>query len=268
MSAKPSQQQAPKGLQDAKSLAALVGMSEADVRSLTKKGVLSAQDGLYDPARALVSITRHLVKTRDTAEAKARAAAAEAELKERRLKAATSSFEPSNIAEPAKKHGSSKYTKAAAERICKVVAEGGSLRAAARAEGLSHGTIREWLKRYADFSAQYARACEVKHRGYEEEIDEAVAEAERAASDPVCGSLRIQAARLRIDTRKWQLGKMLPKIYGESSRVEVHTTGSSGGITLACSGDSLEAALDKVAQRQAKFAALAAKEQEEQDAAE
>lgn len=250
---------------DLSKLARMCNVPVATIRALEKKGVLG---GAQDDAAALMLTCRHLFATRDSAEAKARAAAAEAELKERRLKAATSSFEPSNIAEPAKKHGSSKYTKAAAERICKVVAEGGSLRAAARAEGLSHGTIREWLKRYADFSAQYARACEVKHRGYEEEIDEAVAEAERAASDPVCGSLRIQAARLRIDTRKWQLGKMLPKIYGESSRVEVHTTGSSGGITLACSGDSLEAVLDKVAQRQAKFAALAAKEQEEQDAAE
>lgn len=238
---------------DLSKLARMCNVPVATIRALEKKGVLG---GAQDDAAALMLTCRHLFATRDSAEAKARAAAAEAELKERRLKAATSSFEPSNIAEPAKKHGSSKYTKAAAERICKVVAEGGSLRAAARAEGLSHGTIREWLKRYADFAAQYARACDVKHRGYEEEIDEAVAEAERAASDPVCGSLRIQAARLRIDTRKWQLCKMLPKIYGDTSRVEVHTTASGGGTPLAREGDSLQAAIAQIAQRQAKFAAM------------
>lgn len=238
---------------DPSKLARMCNVPVATIRSLEKKGVFA---GAQDDATALMLTCRHLFATRDSAEAKARAAAAEAELKEHRLKAITSSFEPTNIAEPVKKHGSSKYTKAAAERICKVVAEGGSLRAAARAEGLSHSTIREWLKRYADFDDQYARARDVKHRGYEEEIDEAVAEAERAASDPVCGSLRIQAARLRIDTRKWQLCKMLPKIYGDTSRVEVHTTASGGGTPLAREGDSLQAAIAQIAQRQAKFAAM------------
>jgi hypothetical protein len=37
----------------------------------------------------------------------------------------------------------------------------------------------------------------------------------------------IQRSRVRIDTRKWLLSKMLPKVYGDKSEVAV--TGANGG---------------------------------------
>jgi hypothetical protein len=37
----------------------------------------------------------------------------------------------------------------------------------------------------------------------------------------------IQRSRVRIDTRKWLLSKMLPKVYGDKSEVAV--TGPNGG---------------------------------------
>ena len=37
----------------------------------------------------------------------------------------------------------------------------------------------------------------------------------------------IQRSRVRIDTRKWMLSKMLPKVYGD--KTEVAVTGANGG---------------------------------------
>jgi hypothetical protein len=37
----------------------------------------------------------------------------------------------------------------------------------------------------------------------------------------------IQRSRVRIDTRKWMLSKMLPKVYGD--KTEVAVTGPHGG---------------------------------------
>ena len=43
----------------------------------------------------------------------------------------------------------------------------------------------------------------------------------------------VQVARLRIDTRKWRLGKLRPKVYGDKLDVE-----HSGGITVNLPADS------------------------------
>ncbi len=241
---------------DAKNLASLIGMSEADVRALTRKGVISAQNGLYDTARSLVAISRHLVQTRDTAEAKARAVKAEAELKERRLKAASSSLEVVD-AEVVENSASSRsqYSKARADRICRAVANGASLRSAAKAEGLNRATVLLWRERWPSFADQYARACELKWQGYADELDDALEEADRAALDPECGQARIAAIRLRVDTRKWQLGKMLPKIYGDRACVEVQNRDSAslpdGATGGAISADDMARACEAIAARQA-----------------
>ena len=65
--------------------AKLLGMSTADVRELLKKGIVQVKDGKLDTAQSLLAVARHLLSTRDTAEAKARAAQADAELKELKL---------------------------------------------------------------------------------------------------------------------------------------------------------------------------------------
>ncbi len=44
---------------------------------------------------------------------------------------------------------------------------------------------------------------------------------------PELNSENIQRSRVRIDTRKWLLSKMLPRIYGDKS--EVALTGPNGG---------------------------------------
>lgn len=264
MADKPSQQQAPKGMHDAKSLAALVGMSEADVRSLTKKGVLTAQDGLYDPARALVSITRHLVKTRDTAEAKARAAKARAEFEESKL-AAVKKGQATPLPDPdANKRKCGKWSPAVGERICRAIEEGISMPKAAKAEGVTEGAVRQWAREKPTFATRYALARERQPAAYHDDIDRALEEADEAALDPVNATARLTALRLRIDTRKWQLSKMLPKKYGEHSSVHVCAEpANEANSAPAMASDEAERIVQAIAERQARLMRMQAEEEAE-----
>ena len=66
----------------------------------------------------------------------------------------------------------------------------------------------------------------------------------------------IQRNRLRVDTRKWMLSKMLPKVYGDHTKVTNEHTGKDGGpIQLAAVDlrnlsdselDDMQRLLDKV----------------------
>ena len=66
----------------------------------------------------------------------------------------------------------------------------------------------------------------------------------------------IQRNRLRVDTRKWMLAKMLPKVYGDHTKVTNEHTGKDGGpIQLAAVDlrglsdselDDMQRLLDKV----------------------
>ena len=204
---------------DAKALAKLLRMTPAEVQELSRKGVVVLKpDGHIDTAQSLLEVARYLVSTRSTAEAKARAAEAEAQLKERRLKAAAAAQDKSTDEQST---GRGKWSKAAGERICKAIEAGKSLRQAAKAEGVTAGAVRKWMKRFPEFGTQYAQACEIKWHSYADELDETLDEADRAALDPECGTQRLTALRLRIDTRKWQLGKMLPKVYGDRTQMVV-----------------------------------------------
>ena len=65
----------------------------------------------------------------------------------------------------------------------------------------------------------------------------------------------IQRSRLRVDTRKWILSKMVPKKYG--TKVTAEITGADGGPVKTEEMSSLE-----IARRVAFLLASAAKDQE------
>jgi len=103
----------------------------------------------------------------------------------------------------------SKFTPVLVERVCSLIASGKSLRAIGDMPDMPTAeTVRTWLHRDAEFSGQYARACEARAEHYAEEIID-IADTE---TDP-------QRARNRIDARKWTAVKLLPKKYGD--RVDV-----------------------------------------------
>ncbi|MBK9497032.1 MAG: terminase small subunit protein [Xanthomonadales bacterium] len=128
------------------------------------------------------------------------------------------------------------FSQELADRICTELAEGKSLRAVCAQPGMPvPATVLNWTEAHPAFGEQYTRARE---RGYRLMADEIV----DIADTPVLGvetkikpdgtretteGDMIAHRRLQVDTRKWMLSKMLPKIYGD--RLTNEHTGANGG---------------------------------------
>lgn len=109
-----------------------------------------------------------------------------------------------------------KFTQAIADEICGLLESGLSLRAACEREGMpTEGAVRLWARDdHKGFATQYARAREI---GYSRLADEILEIADEEKDD-------VNRSRLRVDSRKWMLSKVLPKIYGD--KLDVNTTGT------------------------------------------
>jgi hypothetical protein len=104
----------------------------------------------------------------------------------------------------------SEYTEEEGDAICAWVAEGKSLRSYSRVTGRDLTTIYRWLRERGDFHKRYARA-------HDDRADTLADELVDIADEVAGGTLEeIQAARLRIDTRKWISAKLRPTKWGET----------------------------------------------------
>ena len=122
------------------------------------------------------------------------------------------------------------YSQELADAICDLVASGKSLRTICSAENMpAKSSIFKWLRSNKEFADQYARA---KEEMLEHLADELVEIADDDSGD-VTGELKmpnsvaVQRARLRNDTRKWVLAKLLPKKYGD--KLDMNLSGKDGG---------------------------------------
>ena len=96
---------------------------------------------------------------------------------------------------------------------------GQRLRKAAAAAGVGASTVLDWTEADPEFAEQYARA---RTRGYQLLADEIIEISDDSSGDtvetdrgPVSNPEFTARSRLRVDSRKWMLSKMLPKIYGD-----------------------------------------------------
>lgn len=129
------------------------------------------------------------------------------------------------------------FDQSKADAICRRLENGESLRSAATAEGTTHSVVLFWAKERPEFADQYARAREI---GYALLADEIIAISDENDFEPVPGesgddpkevrfdSAAVARNRLRVDSRKWMLSKMLPKVYGDKLAVE-----HSGSVGIA-----------------------------------
>lgn len=113
------------------------------------------------------------------------------------------------------------------ESILKDIESGMSLRQSLRQpDRPSSQTFYLWLDEDNNKSKQYARACDDRHELIFDEIldiaDENNADATIVDGKVVIDGNIVQRSRLKIDARKWMLGKMNPKKYGDKSEIE-HT---------------------------------------------
>jgi hypothetical protein len=124
------------------------------------------------------------------------------------------------------------YTEEIGLEICRRMAEGESVRRIARdAEMPVASTIFLWVidGKHNTFSEQYARARQVQADNMFEEMLEIADDGSNDFMEvEISEGLKlekynpehVQRSRLRLDTRKWALSKMLPKIYGDKLHTE------------------------------------------------
>jgi hypothetical protein len=114
----------------------------------------------------------------------------------------------------------STYTEEMGNLICDKLTEGMSVRKLCKMDGFPNpSTIYVWIDRFPEFAERYARARETATEDMLEDILE-------IADDP---TIDTQEKRVRIDTRKWAMGKLKPKKYGEKT---THEVGNKEGETL------------------------------------
>jgi hypothetical protein len=117
------------------------------------------------------------------------------------------------------------FTQEIADRICAELAEGKSLRAVCAQAGMpAPSTVLAWAEADKAFAEQYAGA---RARGYQLLADEILEISDDARGDD---AERVARSRLRVDSRKWLLSKMLPKIYGD--KADVNLSGEIGIRTI------------------------------------
>ena len=106
-----------------------------------------------------------------------------------------------------------------------------SLVKACQKENLSDGLFHMWMKNDAALQEKYTHICEIRWLSLADEIfdvaddnsndDVYTDDGKRAANNEW-----LSRSRLRVDTRKWFLSKVLPKIFGD--KIEVDNKGELG----------------------------------------
>jgi hypothetical protein len=112
------------------------------------------------------------------------------------------------------------------------MAEGESLRQICKDESMPcMSTVLKWSREIPEFSQHYAQAREALLEHWAEEINEI---ADDGSNDwmqrelangrivTVVDDEHISRSRLRVDTRKWLLSKLLPKRFGDSTEVNLN----------------------------------------------
>ena len=133
-----------------------------------------------------------------------------------------------------------KYTKALGDRICERLASGESLNRICKDDGMpDKSNVFRWLLSDADvykgFRDNYAKAREIQ---YQNMADELIDIADDGSNDWMekenkdgetyyaLNGEAVQRSRLRVDTRKWFMSKVLPKFADKQILDHKSTDGS------------------------------------------
>lgn len=137
------------------------------------------------------------------------------------------------------------FTEELGTKICARIAEGESVRSIVRDKNMpSSSTIFRWLldESKKPFWEQYEKARNIQAENMFEELIEIAddgkndwmeKEYKNGSSYITLNNEAVSRSRLRVDTRKWYLSKVLPKKFGEKLDV------TSGGKPIPILGDVL-----------------------------
>jgi len=107
------------------------------------------------------------------------------------------------------------------KEILERVSHGEALRKVVKDVGISSRTFYEWLREDVELEKQYVRACEERAEVKFDSIERDYLE--EPQRDPETGKIDsawVQLQRLKIDAKKWELSKLMPKKYGDKLEVD------------------------------------------------
>lgn len=142
----------------------------------------------------------------------------------------------------------STYTEELGLQICTRLADGESLRAICETEGMpSKSTVLKWVLdgNHKDFTDQYEKARQMQAESMADEIREIADDGhndwmERQYGDTTAWVENKEAmgrSRLRIDSRKWIASKLLPKKYGDTTKLNLaDADGEKLAVSLVING--------------------------------
>lgn len=139
----------------------------------------------------------------------------------------------------------SKYTTALAERICEMIATTSlATKEICKLNNVSYAAVRSWIaKEKHPFQDLYARA---KDKQYELLAEEIITISDDGSNDfmtlVIGEGIEIQKenkelvnrSRLRVESRKWLLAKLKPKIYGD--KIDLNHGGQEGNPLKVITG--------------------------------
>lgn len=104
------------------------------------------------------------------------------------------------------------------------LAEGASLRAACADAGMKHPTFLLWVSENPELADQYARVMRVRADQDFEEFNEEISEEPERLPTGAVDPGWVAWKRVRLDGRKWSMGKRNAKKYGDRLDVDANVT--------------------------------------------
>ena len=165
--------------------------------------------------------------------------------------------DPNKEAQAVKRGRPTLYTPEIAVEICERLATGESLRSVCRDDRYPHeATVRLWAMNDVDgFSTRYAIARDLGADAIADEIIEISDDGTNdwmdrqrpdGSTERVVDHEHVNRSRLRVDSRKWLLSKLVPKRYGDRTAVELSSP-DGGPVQVEAVRSEISRRLDALA---------------------
>jgi hypothetical protein len=157
------------------------------------------------------------------------------------------------------------YSEALADQLCALLARGEGLKPSCKIVGVDTATVLTWSQDVKHpFAERYFLARKLGYLHLAEELLEISDDSSGDVTKDENGNAavnhaNIQRSRLMVDTRKWLLARLLPKVFGD--RVTTEHTGPSGGaiqIDVQHRAKDFMDKIDAIARRQRELAVIEA----------
>jgi hypothetical protein len=164
------------------------------------------------------------------------------------------------------------YTEALADKLCARLARGEGLKPICKCLGIDSATVLAWSEDVKHpFAERYFLARKLAYLHLAEELleisDDSTGDVTKDENgNAAVNHANIQRSRFMVDTMKWLLARLLPKVFGD--RLTTEHTGPNGGpvqVDVQSQIDKFMAQIDAIARRKRELKALEVESEQERE---